>query len=258
MKVALHIWRQARPGAKGRFVTYPVSGISEQMSLLEVLDVLNQELIGRGDDPVAFEHDCREGICGSCGFVVNGIAHGPLEGTTVCQLHMRHFRDGDVLYLEPWRARAFPVVKDLVVDRSAFDRILQHGGFISARTGSAPEANTIPVGKDTADLAMDAAECIGCGACVAGCPNGSSMLFVAAKITHLGLLPQGQPERRPRVRAMVEAMELEGFGSCSNHRECEAVCPKRISVKAIARMNRDYLAAAGAEGKSGKVGASES
>jgi len=254
MRLTLHIWRQARPDARGAFATYVVSDITEHMSLLEVLDVLNTELVTRGAEPVAFEHDCREGICGSCGFVVNGVAHGPRGGTTVCQLHMRHFRDGDVLYLEPWRARSFPVVKDLVVDRSAFDRIVQRGGFISSRVGSAPEANSILVAKATADLAMDAAECIGCGACAAACPNGSAMLFVASKITHLGLLPQGQPERSSRARAMVEAMELEGFGSCSNHRECEAVCPKRISVMAIALMNRDYFAAAaGSGGTPGKV-----
>ncbi len=253
MELTLHVWRQARPQARGAFVTYRVADVTEHMSLLEVLDVLNQELVARGEDPVAFEHDCREGICGSCGFVVNGVAHGPRDGTTVCQLHMRHFADGDVLYLEPWRARAFPVVKDLVVDRSAFDRIIRSGGFISTRAGSAPEANSIPVAKTAADQAMDAAECIGCGACAAACPNGSAMLFVAAKITHLALLPQGQPERSARALAMVDAMELEGFGSCSNHRECEAVCPKRISVKAIARMNRDWLAAAADGAAPGKV-----
>jgi len=254
MELTLRIWRQARAEARGAFETYRVGGVTDHMSLLEVLDVLNQELIGRGEEPVAFEHDCREGICGSCGFVVNGVAHGPREGTTVCQLHMRHFRDRDLLVLEPWRARAFPIVKDLVVDRSAFDRIIGSGGFISTRAGSAPEANAIPIAKETAEHAMDAAECIGCGACAAACPNGSAMLFVAAKITHLGLLPQGQPERRTRASAMVDAMEREGFGSCSNHRECEAVCPKRISVKAIARMNRDWLAAAvSAGGGSGKI-----
>lgn len=255
MKLELHIWRQKGPREKGRFVTYPVGGIEEGMSFLEVLDVLNQNLIGRGEDPVAFEHDCREGICGSCGMVINGIAHGPRRGTTACQLHMRHFSDGDVIFVEPWRARAFPVIKDLVVDRSAFDRIVQAGGFISARTGSAPEANSILIGKETADLAMDAAECIGCGACVAACPNGSAVLFVGAKITHLGLLPQGQPERLARARAMVEAMEGEAFGSCSSHRECEAVCPKRISISTIARLNRDYIKASVARPRhaSGKV-----
>ncbi len=255
MKVELHVWRQRGPSEKGRFVTYRMDTVDAHMSFLEMLDVLNDGLIARGEEPIAFEHDCREGICGSCGMVVNGIAHGPRRGTTVCQLHMREFADGDVIYVEPWRARAFPVIKDLVVDRSAFDRIVQAGGFISARTGSAPEANSIPVGKEVADLSMDAAECIGCGACVAACPNGSAVLFAGAKITHLGLLPQGQPERHTRARAMVEAMEREPFGSCSSHRECEAVCPKRISIASIARMNRDYVAAsAGALGRSGKVG----
>jgi succinate dehydrogenase / fumarate reductase iron-sulfur subunit len=259
MNLELHIWRQRNATDKGRFVTYWVGGIHEHMSFFEVLDVLNHDLITSGGEPVAFEHDCREGICGSCGMVINGIAHGPRSGTTACQLHMRHFRDADVVWVEPWRARAFPVVKDLVVDRSAFDRIVQAGGFVSARTGSAPEANSIPIAKETADLAMDAAECIGCGACVAACPNGAAMLFVAAKITHLGLLPQGQPERHSRAKAMVEAMEAEGFGSCSNHRECEAVCPKRISIGAIARMNRDFLkasalAAGPASGKAAEQG----
>jgi succinate dehydrogenase / fumarate reductase iron-sulfur subunit len=243
MKLELHVWRQRSATDKGRFVTYRVSGVHEHMSFLEVLDVLNHDLITKGGEPVAFEHDCREGICGSCGMVINGIAHGPRRGTTVCQLHMRHFRDGDVIWVEPWRAKAFPVIKDLVVDRSAFDRIVQAGGFISARTGSAPEANSIPIARETADLAMDAAECIGCGACVAACPNSAAVLFVGAKIAHLGLLPQGQPERHSRARAMVEVMEAEGFGSCSSHRECEAVCPKRISIGAIAHLNRDFLKA---------------
>lgn len=243
MQLELHIWRQAGPRKRGRFATYHLDGVSEHMSFLEMLDHLNQRLIAKGDEPVAFEHDCREGICGSCGLVVNGTAHGPQRGTTVCQLHMRHFADGDVIFVEPWRARAFPVIKDLVVDRSAFDRIMQAGGFISTRTGSAADANAILVPKATADEAMDAAACIGCGACVAACPNGAAMLFVAAKITHLGLLPQGQPERAARVRAMVAQMEREGFGGCSNYRECEAVCPKNISVATIARLNRDYLRA---------------
>ena len=244
MKVELHVWRQEGPAARGRFVTYPLEGIGEHMSFLEMLDVLNERLIVSGQEPIAFEHDCREGICGSCGLVINGIAHGPERGTTVCQLHMRHFADGDVIYVEPWRARAFPVIRDLVVDRGAFDRIVQAGGFISARTGSAPDGNAIPIAKPTADLAMDAAECIGCGACVAACPNGAATLFVAAKVAHLNLLPQGRPERFDRAQAMVRQMERETFGSCSNYRECEAVCPKRISVDFIARLNRDVLVGA--------------
>jgi succinate dehydrogenase / fumarate reductase iron-sulfur subunit len=246
MRLELHVWRQEGPAAKGRFVSYPLDGLSEHMSFLEMLDVLNERLIARGEDPVAFEHDCREGICGSCGVVINGIAHGPERGTTVCQLHMRHFADGDVIYVEPWRSRAFPVIRDLVVDRTAFDRIVQAGGFITARTGSAPDGNAIPIAKGVADLAMDAAECIGCGACVAACPNGAAMLFVAAKVSHLNLLPQGAPERFERARAMVARMEREAFGSCSNYRECEAVCPKRISVNFIARLNRDVLVGAAA------------
>ncbi|MBI4914392.1 MAG: succinate dehydrogenase/fumarate reductase iron-sulfur subunit [Acidobacteria bacterium] len=243
MKLTLHIWRQKNRSDEGRFVTYELADVDDHMSLLEMLDLLNERLIGKGEEPVAFEHDCREGICGSCGLVINGIAHGKEKGTTVCQLHMRHFADGDVVYIEPFRARAFPVIKDLVVDRSAFDRIVQAGGFVSARTGSAPDGNAVPVAKPVADLAMDAAECIGCGACVAACPNGAAMLFLAAKISHLGLLPQGQPERSARARAMVSRMEYEGFGSCTNYRECEAVCPKRISVNFIARLNRDFMKA---------------
>jgi succinate dehydrogenase / fumarate reductase iron-sulfur subunit len=243
VKLTLHIWRQQNRTDSGRFVTYELADVDEHMSFLEMLDLLNERLIGKGEEPVAFEHDCREGICGSCGLVINGIAHGKEKGTTVCQLHMRHFADGDVVYIEPFRARAFPVIKDLVVDRSAFDRIVQAGGFVSARTGSAPDGNAVPVPKPVADLAMDAAECIGCGACVAACPNGAAMLFLAAKISHLGLLPQGQPERNARARAMVSRMEYEGFGSCTNYRECEAVCPKRISVNFIARLNRDFMKA---------------
>jgi len=256
MNLELHVWRQKDRTSAGRFVTYRLESVSEHMSFLEMLDVLNEQLVGKGEEPVAFEHDCREGICGSCGMVINGMAHGGERGTTVCQLHMRHFKDGDVLYIEPWRSRAFPVVKDLVVDRGAFDRIMQAGGFISVRTGSAPEANAILVGKQTADLAMDAAECIGCGACVASCPNGAAMLYVAAKISHLGLLPQGQPERYARAAAMVGRMEQEGFGACTNYRECEAVCPKRISISFIARMNRDFLRASLAHQRppSGKAG----
>ncbi|MCP4898827.1 MAG: succinate dehydrogenase/fumarate reductase iron-sulfur subunit, partial [bacterium] len=218
------------------------------------LDVLNQRLIEKGEDPVAFEHDCREGICGCCGFVINGVAHGGQKGSTVCQLHMRHYSGGDVLVLEPWRAKAFPVLRDLVVDRSAFDRIMQAGGFNSARVGSAPDANAIPIRKEDADLAMDFAECIGCGACVASCPNSAAMLFVGAKLSHLGLLPQGQPEREERARSMVAAMERESFGACSNYRACEAVCPKEISISGIARMNRDFMKARlfSAGGRAGK------
>jgi succinate dehydrogenase / fumarate reductase iron-sulfur subunit len=240
MKLTLHVWRQMNPEDRGELVTYQLDEVSAHMSFLEMLDVLNQQLIERGEEPVAFEHDCREGICGSCGLMINGVAHGDQPGSTVCQLHMRHFKDGDEIYIEPWRARAFPVIKDLVVDRSAFDRIIQAGGFVSVRTGSAPDANAMPVAKDTAELAMDFAECIGCGACVASCPNGAAMLFVGAKISHLGLLPQGQPEREQRAKAMVTAMEEEGFGACSNFRACEAVCPKEISISGIARMNKDF------------------
>ncbi len=240
MKLHLQIWRQKSAKDQGRFVDYDLDDVSPHMSLLEMLDVLNQKLIVRGEEPVAFEHDCREGICGSCGFVINGVAHGPQAGTTVCQLHMRHFHDGDTLVLEPWRAAAFPLLKDLIVDRSALDRIIEAGGFISVRTGAAPEANEMPVAKDTAELAMDAAECIECGACVAACPNASAALFTSAKIAHLGLLPQGQPERERRALAMIEEANKQGFGSCSNHRECEAVCPKRISIHFIAFANRDF------------------
>lgn len=240
MKLHLQIWRQKSAQEPGRFADYDLDDVSPHMSLLEMLDVLNQKLISKGEEPVAFEHDCREGICGSCGFVINGIAHGPQTGTTVCQLHLRHFRDGDTLVLEPWRAAAFPLLKDLIVDRSALDRIVEAGGFISVRTGAAPEANEMLVAKDTAELAMDAAECIECGACVAACPNASAALFTSAKIAHLGLLPQGQPERDRRALAMMQAASEQGFGSCSNHRECEAVCPKRISIHFIAFANRDF------------------
>ncbi len=243
MKLTLHIWRQKDRNDKGGFQTYELDDVSEDMSFLEMLDVLNQRLIADDKEPVAFEHDCREGICGSCGFMINGVAHGGQTGSTVCQLHMRHFSDGDELVLEPWRSAAFPVIKDLVVDRSAFDRIIRAGGFISTRTGSAPDANVIPVPKEAADEAMDYAECIGCGACVATCPNGAAMLFVGAKIAHLGLLPQGQPERKKRALAMVRQMEEEGFGACTNYRSCEAVCPKQISISGIARMNLDALKA---------------
>jgi succinate dehydrogenase / fumarate reductase, iron-sulfur subunit len=243
MNLTLHVWRQKHAHDKGRFVRYEAKNVSPDMSFLEMLDVVNETLIAKGEEPIAFDHDCREGICGMCGFVINGIAHGPRRGTTVCQLHLRSFKDGDRLYLEPWRAKAFPVIKDLIVDRSAFDRIIQSGGFISVSTGSAPEANSLPVPKEDAELSMDAAECIGCGACAAACPNASAMLFTAAKLAHLGLLPHGQPERYRRVLNMVARMEQEGFGSCTNIRECEAACPKGIRLDFIARLNRDYIKA---------------
>lgn len=243
MKLTLRVWRQKGPSDEGRFETYDVPDANEHMSFLEMLDVVNEGLIAGNRDPIAFDHDCREGICGMCGIVINGRPHGPKERTTTCQLHMRNFKDGDEITVEPWRANAFPVVKDLVVNRSAFDRIIEAGGYVSAATGSAPEANSLPVPKADADLAMDAAACIGCGACVAVCKNASAALFTAAKISHLALLPQGQVERQRRVLRMVEQMDEEGFGSCSNEGECEAVCPKEISISAIARMNRDYLKA---------------
>jgi succinate dehydrogenase / fumarate reductase iron-sulfur subunit len=243
MNLTLKIWRQKDNKTPGKLVSYEVQGVTADMSLLEVLDVLNEDLIGRGLEPVAFEHDCREGICGSCGFLINGVPHGPRRGTTVCQLHMRFFKDGDSLLLEPWRARAFPVIKDLVVDRSAFDRLIQAGGYITAPTGSAPEASDILVQKDEAETAMDAAACIGCGACVAACPNASAMLFTAAKITHLNALPQGQPERDERTLNMVAAMARGEFGSCTNHAECEVVCPKEIPLEFIADLNRDLIRA---------------
>jgi succinate dehydrogenase / fumarate reductase, iron-sulfur subunit len=244
MRLTLHVWRQSGPDDKGRFETYAAEDIDEHMSFLEMLDAVNERLTKDGGDPIAFDHDCREGICGSCGFMVDGEAHGPLPETTVCQLHMRHYRDGAELWIEPWRAKAFPVIKDLVVDRAAFDRIIQAGGYISVRTGSAPDANTIPVPKDNADLAMSAAECIGCGACVAACPNASAMLYTAAKVAHLNLLPQGQPERYERVRDMVTRHDEEHFGHCTNHGACEAACPKGISLDNIARLNRDLIRAA--------------
>jgi len=243
MKLTLHVWRQKNAADRGRFVTYEAEEISPDMSFLEMLDVVNERIIERGEDPIAFDHDCREGICGTCGVVINGTPHGPRKQTTACQLHMRSFTDGQTITIEPWRAAAFPVVRDLVVDRRAFDRIIQAGGFVSAPTGSAPDGNAIPVPKDDAERAMDAASCIGCGACVAACPNASASLFVAAKISHLGLLPQGQAERPRRVVAMVAQMDAEQFGSCTNHGECEAVCPKGISLETIARMNRDFLSA---------------
>jgi succinate dehydrogenase / fumarate reductase iron-sulfur subunit len=241
MNLRLHIWRQKSGDDKGRFVTYEAADISPDMSFLEMLDVVNERLIEKGEDPIAFDHDCREGICGMCGVVINGRPHGPRERTTACQLHMRSFRDGDELTIEPWRAAAFPVIRDLAVNRGAFDRIIAAGGFITAPTGTAPEAHASPVPKENADLAMDAAACIGCGACVAACPNASAMLFVAAKVSHLALLPQGQPERWERVRRMVGQMDAEGFGNCTNHGECEAACPKGIDVSHIARLNRDFL-----------------
>jgi succinate dehydrogenase / fumarate reductase iron-sulfur subunit len=243
MNLVLHVWRQADANSQGRMQSYPANDISEDMSFLEMLDVVNEGLIKNGEDPIAFDHDCREGICGMCGLVINGVAHGPERATTTCQLHMRHFTDGQEVWIEPWRASAFPVLKDLVVDRGAFDRIIQAGGYISVNTGAAPEAHSVPVEKAAADDAFVAAACISCGACVAACPNASAMLFTAAKITHLGLLPQGQPERNRRVIAMVDAMEQEGFGSCTNIGECSAACPKSIPMDTIARMNGDLLAA---------------
>jgi succinate dehydrogenase / fumarate reductase, iron-sulfur subunit len=243
MNLVLHVWRQPAANKPGKFERYAVSGVSEHQSFLEMLDLLNEQLVSEGRDPVAFDSDCREGICGTCGLVINGRPHGPQKATTTCQLHMRHFKNGDELTLEPWRAKAFPVIRDLVVDRSAFDRIIQAGGYISARAGAAPEANALPVPKQEADLAMDAAACIGCGACVASCPNASAMLFTSAKVSHLNLLPQGAPEAEDRVRNMVAQMEAEGFGHCTNHLECEAACPKEISTDFIARMNRQFVGA---------------
>ena len=241
MDLKLHVWRQAGPNERGRFVTYDAKEISQHASFLEMLDVLNEQLIERGEEPIAFEHDCREGICGSCGMVINGRPHGPRVATTTCQLHMRTFDDGAEIWIEPFRATAFPVIRDLVVDRSPFDRIMQSGGYVSVNTGSAPDANGVPVPKAVADQAMDAAACIGCGACVAACPNASAMLFTAAKAGHLGLLPQGRPEQRQRVARMVAHMDQEGFGNCTNHGSCQNACPKEISVDFIARLNRDLV-----------------
>jgi succinate dehydrogenase / fumarate reductase iron-sulfur subunit len=241
VNLTLRVWRQKDAAAPGRMVTYEAPGISPDISFLEMLDGVNQRLILAGDDPIAFDHDCREGICGTCGMVINGVAHGPERATTTCQLHMRHFRDGQTIDIEPWRAAAFPVIKDLVVDRRALDRIIQAGGFIAVGTGSAPEANSIPVAKEDADTAFEAAACIGCGACVAACPNASAMLFMAAKVTHLGVLPQGQPERDERVRNMVAAHDALGFGYCTNVGECRAVCPKEIDLSTINFLNRDLL-----------------
>lgn len=243
INLTLKVWRQKNATAQGRFEVYETNGIDTDMSFLEMLDVVNEGLTKRGVEPIAFDHDCREGICGTCGAVINGQAHGPLRGTTLCQLHMRHFKDNDTIVIEPWRSRAFPIVKDLIVARSAFDRIMAAGGYVSVKTGSAPEANTIPIAKDKAESAMDAAACIGCAACVAACPNGAAMLFVAAKVSHLALLPQGQLEKKERVLKMVAQMDKEGFGNCSNEYECEAACPKEISVSNIARMNREFLSA---------------
>ncbi|MGA7155536.1 MAG: succinate dehydrogenase/fumarate reductase iron-sulfur subunit [Acidobacteriaceae bacterium] len=243
MKVTLKIWRQSNSNDKGSFVKYPMDDADPEMSILECLDVLNESLILRGEIPVAFEHDCREGICGSCGFVINGVAHGPERGTTACQLTMRHFKDGDEITLEPWRAKAFPLIKDLVVDRCALDHIIEAGGFVSVSTGQAPDGNTIPIGKEVADQSMDAAACIGCGACVAACPNASAALFTGAKITHLGVLPQGEPERTRRALGMVAQMNAEAFGNCTSIGECTGACPKEIPLEVIARMNGDYLCA---------------
>jgi succinate dehydrogenase / fumarate reductase iron-sulfur subunit len=243
VRLIFHIWRQKDQSSPGRIVRYESSAMNPDMSMLEALDVLNEELLQRGEEPVTFEHDCREGICGSCGFMINGLAHGPLAKTTVCQLTLRHFQDGQELYLEPWRAGAFPVLRDLMVDRGAFDRIIAAGGYVSVRAGSAPDGNAIAVPKEDADRAMDAAACIGCGACVAACPNASASLFTGAKISHLGLLPQGQPERAGRALRMVEQMNQERFGQCTNMGECEAVCPKGIRLEVIARMNHDFLRA---------------
>ena len=243
MKLNLKIWRQAGPNAAGRLVDYAADDVSPDMSFLEMLDVVNEGLVRKGEEAIAFDSDCREGICGMCSLVVNGVPHGPDRGTTVCQLHMRRFKNGDTIVIEPWRAKAFPVVKDLVVDRSAFDRVITAGGFVSINVGGAPDGNTIPIAKDVAETAMDSAACIGCGACVAACKNASAHLFMSAKISHLALLPQGQVERYSRVVAMINQADAEGFGSCSNEGECEAVCPKEIPISNIARMTREYFKA---------------
>lgn len=243
IRLTLHVWRQSSPSDKGRFETYEAADVGADMSFLEMLDVVNERLIKEGGDPIAFEHDCREGICGACGMMINGIPHGPKQMTTTCELHMREFRDGDDIWIEPWRATSFPVLQDLVVDRAPFDRIIEGGGYVSVRTGSAPDANALSIEKNLSDLAMDAATCIGCGACVAACPNASAMLFTAAKISHLGLLPQGQPERDSRALEMVAVHDAEGFGNCTNHGACQVACPKGISVDYIARLNRDVIVA---------------
>jgi len=244
MNLILHVWRQPGPAARGRMVRYEANDISPDMSFLEMLDVVNERLMETGEVPIAFDHDCREGICGSCSLMIDGVAHGPNRGTATCQLHMRSFEDGDEIHVEPWRSRGFPIMKDLVVSRAALDRIIAAGGYISAPTGSAVDGNATLIPKEAVDTAMDAAQCIGCGACVAACPNGSASLFTAAKITHLGLLPQGQPERLSRARRMVEQMDIEGFGGCTLYGECQEACPKLISIDTITRMNRDYLRAA--------------
>jgi len=243
MKINLHVWRQKNADEKGHFEEYNLNDISEDMSFLEMFDVLNEQLIKEGKEPVAFEHDCREGICGACSMTINGIPHGPEKATTTCQLHMRKFKDGETIYVEPFRAKAFPVIRDLIVDRSAFDKIIQAGGYISINTGNAQDAHNLPIKKENADLAMDAAACIGCGACVAACPNSAAMLFVSAKVSQFSLLPQGQPERKRRALAMVNTMDDLGFGNCRNYYECEAACPKEVSVRFIARLNREYMKA---------------
>ena len=243
MKLRLRIWRQSSAEASGKFVDYELDDISPAMSFLEMMDTLNEKLTEGGDEPVAFDSDCREGICGMCSMVIDGQPHGPIPGTTTCQLYMRHFKDGATVTVEPWRSRAFPLLRDLVVDRSAFDRIMQAGGYVTVHSGPKPEPNTVPIEPDVSEVALDAACCIGCGACVAACPNGAAMLYTSAKVSHLGMLPQGQPERYQRVGKMVKQMEAEGFGACRNYAECEAACPKEISIRFIGQMNRDYLRA---------------
>ncbi|CAN5497540.1 succinate dehydrogenase/fumarate reductase iron-sulfur subunit [soil metagenome] len=256
MQITLKVWRQAGPDAPGSLVEYKAADVSPEMSFLEMLDVVNERLIEKGEVPIAFDHDCREGICGMCGVMINGVAHGPMKGTATCQLHMRSFSDGDTIVIEPWRARAFPVVKDLVVNRGAFDRIIQSGGFVSVATGGVPDGNAIPVPKVDADASMDAAACIGCGACVAACPNAAASLFTSAKISHLGLLPQGQPERYRRALKMVAQMDIEDFGGCTLFGECQEACPKEISIDFIARMNRDFMYAAATVGEEPSSGGS--
>jgi len=252
MDLTLKVWRQAGPNAPGKLAEYKATHVSAEMSFLEMLDVVNEELTAKGESPIAFDHDCREGICGMCGLMINGVAHGPMRATTTCQLHMRSFKDGDTIVIEPWRAQAFPVLRDLCVDRTSLDRIIQAGGYVSVSTGNAPDGNAIPIPKQNADTAMDSAACIGCGACVAACPNGSASLFTAAKITHLGDLPQGQPERYRRALRMVAQMDLESFGGCTLFGECQEACPKEISIDTITRMNRDYAYAMAFESSEGK------